>query len=128
MSSDAKKHVATCDSCMSVNEGDHHNEDLLQPLPVPTRPWQCISMDFITSLPVSVDGYEAILTFMDQLMKCVRLIPVKSAVCAEGTVTIFSHFVLRLSIACNQDPRFTATFSNEVFKAAGNIECSTPQR
>jgi hypothetical protein len=31
------------------------------PLPVPTRPWDSVSMDFITDLP-NVDGYDTILT------------------------------------------------------------------
>ena len=112
-------------------KGGRLNKGLLQPLSVPARPWQDISMDFITGLPVSGDGYDAILRFVDRLMKCVHLIPIKSTIDAEATVTVYIRSVFRLhglsrSIVCDRDPRFTATFFSEVFKLLGNsLQMST---
>lgn len=37
---------------------------LLEPLPVPTRPWESVSIDFITHLP-KVGDYETILVIID---------------------------------------------------------------
>jgi hypothetical protein len=38
------------------------------PLPVPTRPWDSISLDVITNLP-NIDGYDAILDVVRTLSK-----------------------------------------------------------
>ena len=42
---------------------------LLQPLPVPTDRWEEVSMDFITGLPRTKAGYDAILVVVDHLTK-----------------------------------------------------------
>ena len=130
MSSDVKKYVATCDSCQRM-KGSRLNKGLLQPFPVPTRPWQDISMDFITGLPESGDGYDAILTIVDRLTKCVHLTPVKTTIDAEDTASVYIRSVFRLhglsrSIVRDRDPRFTAAFFSEVFKLLGtNLQMST---
>ena len=49
------------------------------PLPVPTRPWDSVSMDFITGLP-NVDGYDTILTVVCTLSKIAHFIPWNSTV------------------------------------------------
>ena len=42
------------------------------PLPVPTRPWDFVLIDFVTNLP-NVDGYDAILTILCTLSKMAHL-------------------------------------------------------
>ena len=104
---------------------------LLQPLPVPTRPWQPISMDFITGLPTSGEGYDAVYTFVDRLTKYVHLVPVRSTFDAEGTARVYINSVFRLhglsrSIVPDRDPRFTSAFFSEVFKLLGtSLKMST---
>src|SRR5579871_5087018 len=34
---------------------------ILQPLPIPGRPWHSIGMDFLATLPVSIDGHDMII-------------------------------------------------------------------
>jgi hypothetical protein len=41
----------------------------LQPLSVPSFKWESVSMDFITQLPVTKTGYDAIAVFVDRLTK-----------------------------------------------------------
>jgi hypothetical protein len=48
---------------------------LLQPLPVPTDTWMSVGMDLVTDLPVTTDGYDAIVVFVDRLSKMVHLCP-----------------------------------------------------
>ncbi|MBW0576630.1 hypothetical protein O181_116345, partial [Austropuccinia psidii MF-1] len=48
-----KDYVSSCQQC-SRNKNIHHKKfGLLKPLPIPNGPWICLSMDFITQLPLS---------------------------------------------------------------------------
>ena len=51
----------TYDTCCRAKMPRHHPYGLLEPLPIPSKPWQCIALDFITDLPIS-KGFNAILT------------------------------------------------------------------
>ena len=57
------------------NKAKHHKPyGLLKQLPIPPRPWESISMDFIEQLPPS-GGYTDILVVVDWLTKQVLFIP-----------------------------------------------------
>jgi hypothetical protein len=43
------------------------------PVHIPQEPWVSVSIDFVTGLPKSKGGYDAILVVVDQLTKMVRL-------------------------------------------------------
>ena len=58
---DVKSYVKLCPKCQRIKTRTDKPYGLSMPLPVPTRPWDSISMDFITGLP-NVDGYDIILT------------------------------------------------------------------
>ncbi|MBW0584974.1 hypothetical protein O181_124689 [Austropuccinia psidii MF-1] len=48
-----KHYVSCCQQC-SRNKNIHHKKfGLLKPLPIPNGPWICLSIDFITQLPLS---------------------------------------------------------------------------
>lgn len=47
---------------------------LLQPLPIPSRPWSHIAVDFVTGLPLS-EGNDTILTIVDRFSKAVHFFP-----------------------------------------------------
>ncbi|MCI34758.1 hypothetical protein A2U01_0055979, partial [Trifolium medium] len=49
---------------------------LLQPLTIPDRVWENVSIDFITDLPKS-RGFEAILVVVERLSKYCHCIPLK---------------------------------------------------
>ncbi len=41
------------------------------PLSVPERPFECVSMDFVTSLPLTERGFDAIFVVVDKFSKMV---------------------------------------------------------
>ncbi|KAI3370723.1 hypothetical protein L3Q82_007102 [Scortum barcoo] len=51
----------SCPTCSRHKSSHHAPAGLLQPLPVPRRPWSHVSLDFVTGLPPS-HGHTAILT------------------------------------------------------------------
>jgi len=60
----------------------------LNPLSVPDRPWQHLSVDFVTGLPQS-KGYDAICVFVDRLTKQRHLIPCRTNISAQELKTFF---------------------------------------
>ncbi|MBW0472766.1 hypothetical protein O181_012481 [Austropuccinia psidii MF-1] len=63
-----KDFVSSCQQC-SRNKNIHHKKfGLLKPLPIPNCPWICLSMDFITQLPLS-NSFDLILVIVDRFSK-----------------------------------------------------------
>ncbi|MBW0477185.1 hypothetical protein O181_016900 [Austropuccinia psidii MF-1] len=63
-----KDYVSSCNKC-SRNKNIHHKEFvLLKPLPIPTGPWICLLMDFITKLPLS-SSFDSIQVIVDRFSK-----------------------------------------------------------
>src|SRR4051794_1343448 len=64
LTKDVTQYVSTCDMCQRMKANSQKKAGLLQPLSVPKRPWQSVSMDLITGLSMS-NGYDSILVFVD---------------------------------------------------------------
>ena len=87
---------------------------LLQPLPIPERPWQCLSMDFINGF-LKVESFESILVEVDRFSKYVVFIPAPSEYPVEEAARIFfsnvvKHLGMPEDIVSDQDTRFTSRF------------------
>lgn len=75
MSRHVKRYVNSCDIYQKSKPRRHAPRGYLQSLPIPERPFEIITMDFITELPLS-DGYDSILVIVDKLTKYAIFIPV----------------------------------------------------
>uniref|UniRef100_A0A2N9GGR4 Chromo domain-containing protein n=1 Tax=Fagus sylvatica TaxID=28930 RepID=A0A2N9GGR4_FAGSY len=71
MKQDIKSYVKECDTCQRIKSETTRPAGLLQPLPIPPRPWYSISMDFIEGLPKS-NKQNVILVVVDRLTKYVH--------------------------------------------------------
>jgi len=60
----------------------------LRPNEVLERPWQHISVDFITKLPVS-KGYDSILVVCDRFLKMSHFVATTEKTTAEGLTRLF---------------------------------------
>ena len=63
-----KKYCKSCTTCMRTKPQRHKPYGLLKQLPIPKRPWNSISMDFIETLPTS-SGSNSILVIVNWLTK-----------------------------------------------------------
>jgi hypothetical protein len=72
-----------CGVCQGSRVIRGKQQGLLQPLPIPSNPWEQISMDFITDLPASIkfkdlnssrEAYNAILVVVDRISKMAHFI------------------------------------------------------
>ncbi|MCO5608399.1 hypothetical protein L7F22_062608 [Adiantum nelumboides] len=88
---------------------------LLQPLRIPTAPWESIAMDFIYGLPKTSSGNEGIPTIVDRFNMQAHFIPVRKQITAEHMtktflVTVFKYHGMPRSIVNDRDPRMTGLF------------------
>ncbi|HEX3639688.1 MAG TPA: DDE-type integrase/transposase/recombinase, partial [Ktedonobacteraceae bacterium] len=78
MAIDAKEYVKTCAVCQRSKAPRHLPYGELSSLPIPSAPFEELTMDFITGLPpAKISGcvYDAILVVVDRYSKMVKYIP-----------------------------------------------------
>ena len=124
MDVEIQKYVTSCESCQKNKPSQQRKMGLLQPLPIPERPWQSVSVDLITQLPRSKNGYDCIVVFVDRLTKMVHYVPCQTNVSAPQLAVLFMREVCRLhgvpdSILSDRDPRFTAHFWRSLWEQLG---------
>ncbi|KAL6319624.1 hypothetical protein AAG906_020701 [Vitis piasezkii] len=90
MGEEVQAYVKTCLVCQMDKTERKKAAGLLQPLPIPEKPWESISMDFITGFPK---------LFFSNVVK---------------------HFGLPRDIVSDRDARFTGKFWVELFKLLGS--------
>jgi hypothetical protein len=54
-----------------------HPADLLQPLLIPKKKWEVVTIDFITKLPRTARQYDSIMVVLDKLTKDAHFFPIK---------------------------------------------------
>jgi hypothetical protein len=123
ISSAVRDFCRSCDACQRNKGPGAVPYGLLQPLPVPNGPWQSVSLDLVTDLPICC-GHDSILVVVD---RCTRL-----AIFSACTKTIsapqlaqlfidkvFVRFGMPTSIVSDRDPRFTSNFWRAFVKLLG---------
>ena len=106
-------YVLTCD-CNRSKAPRNKPHGLLQPLPVPERPWVDLSTDFIVELPPSA-GYNAISVWVDRLTKMAHFIPCHTTITADGLAAVFRDNIFRLhglpsTIVSDRGPQYISRF------------------
>ncbi|KAL0336104.1 UNVERIFIED_CONTAM: Transposon Tf2-12 polyprotein [Sesamum radiatum] len=124
MRDDVETYVRTCLICQQ-DKADHQKKvSLLQPLPIPKRPWESVSMDYISGLPKMGD-LGTIIVVVDRLSKYATFIAAPKHVTAEGTAHLFFKHVVKYwglpkDIVSDRDSRFTGIFWTELFRLLGS--------
>ena len=123
MQKDIIQFVKVCPTCQR-NRKPTQPAGELQSLAVPRDTWTSISMDFITGLPTTKRGKNAILVVVDRMSKMVHLIATTTDLNAQGVAQLFQDRVFCLhgipdDIVSDRDTRFTSAFWQELQKLLG---------
>lgn len=118
---DATTFVHQCQICNTQKPSRQLPAGLLQPLPLPHRPWSHITIDFVTDLPVS-NGHTTILTVIDRFSKACRLIPLPKLPTTMQTAEHLCNWVFRFyglpeDIVSDRCPQFTSRLWSAFFRS-----------
>ena len=123
LSRDVEAYVRSCDTCARNKAVRHAPYGLLSPLPIPTRPWSSVSLDWITDLPPS-HYHDAILVVVDRLTKQAHFIPTTKSMAALAVAALFVQHVVRVhglpdTLVSDRDPVFTSHFWRRLLELCG---------
>ena len=83
-----KRYVEGCDQCQRMKNRVEMPAGKLKPNQIPEKPWQYISVDFITKLLTS-KGHDSILVVCDRFLKMSHFIATTEKTMAEGLARLF---------------------------------------
>nr|GEZ25069.1 hypothetical protein [Tanacetum cinerariifolium] len=113
-----RKDVPRCEETVLVakHEGWHRHK------------WDNITMDFITKLPKSSQGFDTIWVIVDRLTKSVHFLPIRENDPLDKLARLYLNRIVAkheipVSIICDRDGRFTSNFWKSFQKALGTDIC-----
>lgn len=123
MKEDIQRYITNCITCQQIKADHRHPPGLLCPLPVPARPWEDLSLDFISGLP-PYRGNSVILVIVDHFSKGIHLGPLPSHLIAFSVAQLFMELSGKLHgmpriLVSDRDLLFLSRFWQELFKMSG---------
>ena len=94
MRDEVEQFVQTCLVCQQDKTEQQCPAGLLETLRTPDRPWESISMDFITHL-LKLEGFATIVVVVDRFLKYATFIPAPKECTAEDTSKLFFRHVVK---------------------------------
>jgi hypothetical protein len=93
MLADIERYIRNYHFCRRTSIFRNKTPGLLQSLPIPDRPWQYISMDFV-SFNRDKHGYDNILIIINYLLKKSISIPCYKTITAEKIALLFIYVAM----------------------------------
>ena len=112
-----------CDQCQRMKNRVEMPAERLRPNEILEKPWQYISVDFITKLLMS-KGHDLILVVCDKFPKMSHFVVTTEKTMVEGLVRLFRDNVWKLhglpeSVILDRGPQFAAGLTKELNKMLG---------
>jgi transposase InsO family protein len=129
---DVIRYVQNCSECRRSTPAKDKTPGLLKPLPIGSRTWEDISMDF-HYLPKDKHGYDCVYVVVDRFGKRVISVPCYRTVTARDLARMFIDRVYRYygppnTIVSDRGPQFISDFWNEFTKILGiRLKLSTAE-
>lgn len=123
MSDFVRRYVEGCETCQRTKPRRRKPIGKLQPLEIPTGPWQHVSTDYIGPLPAS-GGYDAIQVVCDKHTKRAHFLAARTT---DGAVEMCDSFLRRVwplhgtpkKVVSDMGPQFIAKFTAQMWKRLG---------
>ncbi|WOH04359.1 hypothetical protein DCAR_0623768 [Daucus carota subsp. sativus] len=124
MKRDVAEFTAKCLTCQQVKVEHQAPAGKLHPLSIPEWKWEKITMDFVTNLPKTRKGNDAIWIIVDRLTKSAHFLPIRWGCTLDHLAQRYVNEIVRLhgvpiSIVSDRDPRFTSRFWKSLQEAMG---------
>ncbi|GJS04922.1 putative reverse transcriptase domain-containing protein [Tanacetum coccineum] len=124
-------HRSKCLACSRVKAECQKPSGLLVQPEIPMWKWERITMDFVTKLPKTSTGHDAIWVIVDRLTKSAHFIPIRATDSMETLTRLYiKEIVTRhgvpISIISDRDSHFTSRFWQSLQNALGTrLDMST---
>ncbi|GJR62699.1 putative reverse transcriptase domain-containing protein [Tanacetum coccineum] len=131
MKADIATYVNKCLTCAKVKAEHQRPSGLLVQPKIPEWKWDNITMDFVTKLPKTSQGYDIIWVIVDRLTKSAIFTPMRETDPLDKLARLYLKEVVTrhgipVSIICDRDPRFASNFWRSLQNALGtNLDMST---
>lgn len=127
---DVSVFTKSCAHCQSSKSSKLWPARLLHTLPIPSRPWESIAMDFIRLFP-EYNRFNYLWVVIDRLTSMVHLVPLQTTIKFIELTQSFIDNIVQLhglpnSIVSDWDSKFTSKFWSEVQRLLGtHLKLST---
>ncbi|GJR49256.1 reverse transcriptase domain-containing protein [Tanacetum coccineum] len=125
------EYVSKCLTCSRVKAECQKPSGLLVQPEIPMWKWERITMDFVTKLPKTSTGHDAIWVIVDRLTKSAHFIPIRATDSMETLTRLYikeivSRHGVPISIISDHDSHFTSRFWQSLQNALGTqLDMST---
>ncbi|MCO6516738.1 MAG: DDE-type integrase/transposase/recombinase, partial [Snodgrassella sp.] len=131
MKAEIADYVRKCLTCAKVKAEHQKPSGLLEQPEIPEWKWERITMDFVTKLPKTSVGFDAIWVIVDRLTKSAHFLPIKENYSMDKLTRLYvkeivSRHGVPVSIISDRDSRFTSKFWQSLQNSFGTqLDMST---
>ena len=112
-------------TCQQVKIEHQRPGGTLQTMEVPREKWEVVTMDFVTGLPRTSRGNNAIWVVVDKLTKSAHFLAFRTGLSLDGLAKLYVKEIVKLHgtpahIISDRDSRLTSRFWKSFSKAMGS--------